>query len=494
VTINGRQVAVLNQVNNTVASVSIISKADRGNLQPEKLLDIRNACCKSIPGCRFSPLPTVLDQKQLTQVVSHDQCINRFREHLANYTVDDVFTIVRPDDVTNTSSISDDVADLFTDYATIDISTVALSCEWYRRWTHPNAGYSLDQDWSYAALKANIDTELMTALQQQYDKFPEIQRGGPLLFALLMKSILHTNDSTVKVLTDQIKKFTLKSQPGEDVDRATATLRAVTNHIYHAKDKALPESHVDIILDVLQTSSTPAFNEHFRQAKLTREMDSATKLVVSLSATGVAPANPILSSPTALEDVETLLRLASVLYQTHIRNGTWNAKSGSPSKPSILSTGTLAKCFNCGKPGCKPKTCSQPLDQTRIARNRELYKTAKAQSKTTDSSDSLNKPVTAPGTSKWRAPKDGEPHTRMISPRDGLPAVQYKWSADRKKWDKVRSGNAPRANKAGTSEAPTSTPTPASTPESSDLRALIADISKSIADQAKELQSIKEQL
>ena len=31
------------------------------------------------------------------------------------------------------------------------------------------------------------------------------------------------------------------------------------------------------------------------------------------------------------------------------------------------------RCFNCGKPGCIPSTCSQTLDPERIKKNRDLW-------------------------------------------------------------------------------------------------------------------------
>ena len=36
------------------------------------------------------------------------------------------------------------------------------------------------------------------------------------------------------------------------------------------------------------------------------------------------------------------------------------------------------KCFDCGKEGCTPATCSEPIDEARVERNKKIFLEAKA--------------------------------------------------------------------------------------------------------------------
>ena len=530
VRLNGVELPIIPKDGYTNVAIStIVPKGQRASISEDERLKIRNSCCSKVQGCLFRPIPSSLDDKQLQQVFNLDACILAVKEHMQAYDIADVFTLVLPVDVTADADLQMEneldangdpkqdangnniqtakTKDLLSSYASIDIATIANSNTWYHKYTNDHQlQFHTNLDWSYHVLKANIEPSLMSQLQAKYDKFPPLQQGGPLLFGLLMKSLLHTNDSVVRTLTDQIKKYKISSHSGEDIDAITPILLSASQRIWHAKKERFPDNFLDYILTVLQTTSNAEFNAHFHKIDEDRKLTEASEQVDRMR--GNTPTST--PSMSKMDQVETWLNLASALYQGQLHKGTWKVRQhprGS-NGPSALKSGSN-NCFNCGKPNCRPDICSEPLDKAKIARAKKAFmeKKAKAASAPEGGTKSASKSTPATSTnssgapSKWRAPNAGESYTRNISHPNGTDPVPYKWNKETRRWVRQTgtAGSKPSANTAissSTSTRPTS-PTPRAEDvlqSSAELRASLASIQKTLLDNKKDIESIRASL
>jgi hypothetical protein len=171
-------------------------------------------------------------------------------------------------------------------------------------------------NWSYYLLKNNIDPLLMSRLQSKYDAFTPSQRGGPLLFALLMAELLYTNESAVHTLKDQIQKYKINKVPREDIKKISSVILLVAKRIWYSKGESFPENFVDTIISLLQTSSVPPFNEQYKTIALTRASDKAQERVAVTS----GAAAPVSTYQNNLATVERLLtmpqRSTTVILET----------------------------------------------------------------------------------------------------------------------------------------------------------------------------------
>ena len=232
-TASGFAINIINTANTAFEGSHVHSKKERANLDAhQRSLLFEQATTKLPNGVKFVPLPaTINDPKQLSTFSSVDSTIQVFVERLQAFDLRDVFYLLTVLDMNNHKAEEEEdpnnpgvkrlkMIDLLTDYANVSVAQVATSNQFYHLWTD-NA---VDQmhtnlNWSYYLLKNNIDPLLMSRLQPKYDAFPVSQRGGPLLFALLMAELLYTNESAVQTLKDQIEKYKINKVPGEDIKK-----------------------------------------------------------------------------------------------------------------------------------------------------------------------------------------------------------------------------------------------------------------------------------
>lgn len=482
ISLGGVSVQVQTTANPVVGPLALVSKAQRQILASQhgdKLLKVQSECCSKIPGVLFkTPSLKADDTKQLQDFFQIDSQLKGVVERLTTYDLSLPFTIIfpyadaagniTPQLVAETNGSPVQI-DLMVDYASLKISEVATSSQWYRQYTTADMDLSTDLDWSYRMLKANIESKLMMQLQQQYDQFPLSQQGGPLLLILLLKSLLHTNEAVVRKLFDLVKTYKIRDQAGENIEAVCSLLKSISTRIWFAKNESFPDRYHMTILEVLQTSSVDRFNEVFKEDALK-----------AIRANAVSQANEIRGTVTAdsglteLQKVEDSLALAQSLYQDLVHQNRWTVRDhprGADGAKLLYQSGK-SLCWNCERPNCNPKICPHAKDAARIARNKKAFFEAKSK-RTKDSNQSERKSEGKKSTSsarkpnKWAAPKDDNDHNRMIAHPDGSTPVPYKWNRSTSRWDKQES---PSANTSGANSSPDS--------ESSiaDLRAKLANL------------------
>ena len=479
-TAGGFAINKLPGINTVIGGTHVHGKGERAALSAhERTLLYEQFVSKMSNGAKFTTLPmNINDPKQLSTFSSVDSIIQSIMERLESFDCRDVFHVVHVTDMYNGTVEMEDVpgaaavagaiprqtkmTDLLTEYSHVPISTVALSNQFYHRWTEDRVNqFHTNLKWSYQLLKNNIDPVLMTHLQSKYDAFDANQRGGPLLFALLMSELLYTNESAVHSLKEQIEKYKINKVPGEDIKKISAIILAVSKRIWFSRSLSFPESFVDTIISLLQTSSVPAFNEQYKNIALKRAADKAQDRV---AATSGAPAVPH-TYANDLQTVEQLFNMASTFYDGYSRDGTWatHVKSKSAStqaapshseiKPSALVTGT---CFNCGSKSHMLPDCPQPVNDSRIQANKTKYlaakKAAKARKHSSDGTSTSTGQATTNGDtrsssstaaqgspgqrsdSKWGPPDSNGPKQKFIWTRS-LGSQPYKYNESTRRWD-----------------------------------------------------------
>ena len=96
---------------------------------------------------------------------------------------------------------------------------------------------------------------------ERYNTYLPIQQGGPLLFIIMMKTLVSSSEEATQHLKDMVKNLKIADFKGENILRVVSLVRGAYKHLKWIK--RVPDRFIDQILTVLQTSSVPTFNEYF---------------------------------------------------------------------------------------------------------------------------------------------------------------------------------------------------------------------------------------
>ena len=148
-----------------------------------------------------------------------------------------------------------------------------------------------------------------------YDTYPPIQQGGPLLFIIMMKTLVSSSEEATQHLKDMVKNLKISDFKGENILRVVSLIQGAYKHLKWIKQ--VPDRFVDQILTVLQTSSVPTFNEYFEHYShmFLMLMDMAEMDRCKMDTM----------------NIDKLLRIVEKKYNSLVSSGEW---SGSQSKGS----------------------------------------------------------------------------------------------------------------------------------------------------------------
>ena len=446
----------------TMPVIAKVAKTDRRSLDIDQRLSLEQSAqakCHAL----YKQMPqSIEDPKQLRQYYALEGLIKQTIEHLADYDMDDVFVIQFPQDETlasSTLSAAKRPVNILTHYQDIDIKAVALSNKFYHMWT-VNANHQMHTNlrWSYYFLRNQMDYALWNTIQSKYSEFEPAERGGPLLFALMIKELLYTSDSVCASIKDHIKSAKISDYDNENVKFVCAIIKSGLQRLRHA-GKSFPDDMIRQLITVLRTSSVPAFNDYFEQ--LERSVMFDEDYAHSANRYGVLAAGSTRSFSNTYDDANRLLTVAETHYERLVRKGDWakHIKGGKKKDAAFHADGGAkdgnkpqfkGDCFNCGGKHLL-SDCPKPKDQAKIDANKAKFLEAKRARGAAPGNGNTpangNRP--APGTGKWRKPEDHENGLRII---DGKP---YKWNATTKRWnpqDAPSSGAPAPAPAAGTGQ------------------------------------------
>ena len=304
------------------------------------------------------------DDGTLTSWSNVDHQVRTLHSWCVQWDMANVFTIILPvGDLLTSSKARSETFNLFLDYPRITDTMVANSNAYWRTWIgEPFVEENLQ--FTYEALRNNTEPSLWAKASEDYDEYPPIYRGGPLMFSLLLNRILNQTEDSLGHLNSSFKVLSVKGTPAEDVDIVVSIIKSTYRALKAAsrpEKSFIPDDFVDTIFSIFQTSSVDAFNVVFRNMR--------NDIVVAADMSGTLPEWPTVSQLTSL---------ATKTYHRLLTLNQWIA----PVAPSAL-VGSVptpsrprGKCFNCGGDHLLP-ACTEPRDEVKIKAARDAFAATK---------------------------------------------------------------------------------------------------------------------
>jgi hypothetical protein len=429
------------------ANEAYYKKTDRAPMAPDKLADLFDKATRTKLTVKFDLISSTFNESdKLDDNYNIGILVLRFKNHCIKYDMFDVMNIVFLDK-NNSAQPVGATKDLTEHYSSISEVEVAQSCEWYRKYTVKNY-YRENLQLITDFLENNCTENLWEKCVEAHDEYPIEQKGGPLMFSIMMRLLMSHSDNAVQYLINSVKNLQIRNFEGENVSKVVSLIRGAYKRLKIITK--VPEEFPQWVLQVLQTSMVDSFNESF--AHLQRNIE----VVDTLLAGRTIPKYP---------PIENTLQVAQLRYMEMLGTGKWTGLTTKANQSSFVAQqGTEKKnvtCWNCGIEGHGLKQCTRALNQTMIEQRRKSFKETK---------DAKKNP--SPGgkekgkSGKWAAPTQEENNRRVIN---GKPMFYIKRT---KRWenDKKALPRAPAANAASNQvpQAPTPPPVPTA-PGSSDV-------------------------
>jgi hypothetical protein len=313
----------------------------------------------------------------LTQAAEDDEILTKnynlqyqvlaIKQHCYEYDIEDCMRILTPnrDGFPMLTEYN-----LFDDYMKIDPVVVAQSNVLFHRYVEePYVGQNMTL--IYNMLKCNTQETLFFQCLELYLKYHPMQRGGPLMWSLILQKISSRTEQQLDYLKQKVKQLRISSLEGENVDKAVSLLDAALSTFKAASTPStdrIPQEWNKDLLTIFQTSSVSTFNNLF--LKIQQDVRQAADME------GVMPQWP---------DHEEIIRLASATYNRLKLSGEWDIPVSSQKKAMVVEVRRQFKpdnsqsrpepvCWNCGIKGHRLQQCPKPLDQAKIDKKREEWK------------------------------------------------------------------------------------------------------------------------
>lgn len=416
VKLGGEDIEVLPVKFASGASMTVLyRKTDRDDLKKEnKLNDLFEKATRT----RISKLDlltmTLSEEDKLDDTYNIGIQVGKIKSHFTRYDMHDVMGIVYfgPRGMSNPMG----TFDLFASYSTISEKEVALSNQWYNEYTAKDY-YRQNLSLTLEFLENNTTTALWEKCLEIYEEYPLNQRGGPLMFLIIMKKLQSHTDSAVQYLTNSIKNMKITNFEGENVSRATSLIRGAHKRLKMISK--VPDDYNKWILQIFQTSTVPEFNQSF--AHIQREVEVVKPLL-----SGLPPLYP---------SVDDMVKMAEQLYLNLASENTWTGISNKANQSGFAALeGKKVSCWNCGQEGHGLKECTKPKNNELIEKRRKAFRDSKNkkknENKNKDNKQGANKveEKKEEKKGKFAPPTESEKNRRTI---DGKPMY---WADRIKRW------------------------------------------------------------
>ena len=198
---------------------SLSNKVTRGNTSKFTLLDASET-----------------SEKVLDEMTSLMRLIEEMKIHFFRYDVLPVFEIVTYDD-SDCSKILDR-KNLITDYGTITTEEVRRSNYWYMYCVDGDdaKGFQESMQWSCDYLERSMDASLKSRCMNSYLEESATQRGGPLLFRIMMDYLVRNTRTAAQHMVKKIESYKISDTAGEDVTKLKAIIVSTIKRLEHMKD------------------------------------------------------------------------------------------------------------------------------------------------------------------------------------------------------------------------------------------------------------------
>ena len=397
------------------------SKAFRSNMTDKYRMDF-NKQVESVQQILFtSTTISVNDPSKLTNHFSLTKTIGECKTSMVKYSIDTVFTIVKPRDFQGPKAgqlKSDDngnqiAIDLFERYNSVTTDEVAASVRWFRGFGPASARFVEDLQLSQSYFKKNTEPTLYACAYRVMLEFDKHYHGGPLLFKLICNETTTTKDSNRRAMMTIIRTYQIKSScKGEVITDVADLFKSISDTMSSTYDDKLPKDYVQHIITIFTTTSVPAFNEIFIQLRTNLQSMELQASICNSMITSVGGMN----MKNDMNTVNYVLKFARICYSDFVQKGAWDkCLNATPGQSGLLTTNPSDGvspnyvCFNCGKKADHLKgDCPEDVNKERQKLEREKF----LKNRPPKQSAKFNKPRDIPF--KWRAPEASEQNKRTI--------------------------------------------------------------------------------
>jgi hypothetical protein len=215
---------------------------------------------------------------------------------MGNYNYDNGFNIVEQDKTPGPleNLVLTKTRNLLKDYAIMPPDEVAWSKKWYRTWT-AEIWFEQNLKLSFDFLENHCSEELWDNTMDKYNHYSEVEKGGPLFFVITMSKLLSNTEEASNALTKRIRDFKISNLQCENVDKATSLLGGAVKRL--AQINRVPQNIVRTMLQIMQTTSVPKFNNTFELMETSRFVNDCDQLYMlgSLDSSMSIQSSPLLS-------------------------------------------------------------------------------------------------------------------------------------------------------------------------------------------------------
>jgi hypothetical protein len=475
VTIGGIEIKLAAKAHDVKADETpMFKKEQRKGLSEDKRNDLFEKATKNVL-TKFDLMSMSLkDEDKLGETYNIHILLAKMKAHLVKYDMHDVFTILDVGD--DNKTVKAETKNLFTNYPTITEKEVAKSNKWYNTWPEAET-YRENLQLTFQFLENNTTEQLWDKCMEAYANYSAAEKGGPLMFLIIMKKLQVDTDMAVQYLQNSVKTLKITNFDGENVSRVVSLIRGAYKRLQGVGASKVPLDFSKQVAMVLQTSTVAEFNDIFSYVVTKAEVETQIK-----------------PGENHWPKIDVLLELAESKYLELHQVDKWTGVNTKVNQ-SVFKAGQRPvsanyKCFNCG--GNHPLTqCTVIKDDARIEKNREAFKKAKQKARkekqgsgnTSSGNNNNNNNGTRNGKKKkWAAPTGSE------STRKKIDNKWYNYNAETKRWD-VEKPNATPTNGAQpavvhVAQATPSTTTPSVSTVSTDTRTAVQNAAFSNATHA----------
>jgi hypothetical protein len=310
-----------------------IPKKERKNLAAK---DLNNLKLKAEEGMKekFKLMEPIMEgakasRDQLKSIYSVTLRVEEFRRSLQSFDMDDVFIIpskFERQEEEDWPATDAKTINLFTAGKNVsDLVVKTASTFMMKRGQEFHVENLL---WSGAKLLNSCDDKLRQKIEEQTIGWPVEHATGPVYFKVMIHLILASSAQSLRGLTLQLEKLTIKDIDGENVADYVSFARGAIEQLRN--NNALPIDVLTILVDALKVSSTESFN-----AFVTSMYNNHVQGVKTVTA-------------------EDVLRAAEEEYINLTSGLKWNSGTSKKDQESIFFAG---KCHACGLQGHIAANC-----------------------------------------------------------------------------------------------------------------------------------------
>ena len=369
--------------------------------------------------------------------------------------------------------------DVIQDHHQVTEAEVALSNEYFHTLVDTtDNNYRENLLWSEQFILSNLDPDFAIKVKARYHQFPDKQRGGTLLFLIIAKMSLHDTRAGAEFLLKTILEKKISEYPGENVLDFITMLKAVHKRLSTitltfttttstgttttaTQQSVLPADFSLQVLDLLQTTSVPEFNELFRNMKVQHQSKYLAKGYQSLP------------------DLDQLLTIAEKYYLQLSTESKWNhSKAASSSSfTTEVKSGTppTRTCWNCGSSDHTLPQCPHKHDSQRIKANKTQFYKNRKENKSSQTSGSQTDKKTPSKTRRRVTTGLYAPPSRSENGRRIIKNKLHIWNKTTEHWDEQQP--SPKSDASDSSNKSSSTSPPLTPHQELTMRTLYNSMS-----------------